>query len=386
MPVKSLESFLFERGLVGTYPIESLKGATLGIDVDHYVSRLLTSKREQYLDAIGGFPISLKMYLESDLQVFEEYGITPVFVFNGSGVANQLEASGHYTAAAPEAAAAAINASSSSSSSTTRTAKEALLAQRHKGWTQWNNLLANNQSTYIDQPIPPTEPFKYNVPLDTKRFQSDLINYFISLDIRFQVAPYSSWFQLTYLLQNGFIDAVYGPTELLMLRPVEKFILGMEFPNKEYRFVDQARVLSELHCTSEELIDICMAVGNDLQPYTLAPLRMYPTQQLFEIALEMVVTSGTDFYAYQLMNPIKTDSAQSIARYQKGLSALKFMPVLKENGKVELYSPSERGDDFSLPSSSSSYPSSSGSAEFIPNDVHDVVGQRLPHELSLTHI
>ncbi|SCU86557.1 LAME_0D06678g1_1 [Lachancea meyersii CBS 8951] len=387
MPIKSLESFLFERGLVGSYPIESLKNATLGIDVDHYVSRLLTSKREQYLDAIGGFPTSLKLYLESDLQVFQEYDITPVFVFSGSPVANQAEASGYYTAAAAEAAAAATNATSlgpmgHASSTPGRTAKEAVLAQRHKGWTQWTNLLSNNQATYVDQPVPPTEPFRYNVPLDTKRFQSDLIAYFISRKIRYQVAPYSSWFQLAYLLHQSFIDAIYGPTELLLLSSVEKFILGMEFPNKEYRFIDKNRVLKDLRCSMEEFIDISMAVGNDIQPYTLSPLGVYPTQQVFEIALDMVLTSGTDFYAYQMVNPIKTETTQSVARYQKGVSALRYMPVLKENGKVELYSPAERGEDLGSSGSDTSHspPSSAGSSDVIPNDVHDVVAQRLPHE------
>ncbi|SCU88258.1 LADA_0E09120g1_1 [Lachancea dasiensis] len=385
MPIKSLETFLFEKGLVGTYPIESLKNATLGIDVDHYVSRLLTAKREQYLDAIGGFPTSLKMYLESDLQVFQEYDITPLFIFSGSPVANQAEASGYYTASASEAAAAALNASnsgpmSSASSLPVRTVKEATLAQRHKGWTQWTNLLSNNQNTYIDQPLTPTEPFRYNVPLDTKRFQSDLIQFFISRKIHYQVAPYSSWFQLAYLLRKGYIDAIYGPTELLMLQSVEKFILGMEFPNKEYRFVDSNRVLSEFRCSKEEFIDISMAVGNDLQPYTLSPLRIYPSQQLFEIALEMVMNSGTDFYAYQLVNPIKSESTLSVARYQKGVSALRYMPVLKENGKVELYSSSERNEEGVISPSDSSPPSSTGSLDAIPNDVHDVVAQRLPHE------
>lgn len=83
MAIKSLESFLFERGLVGSYAIEALNNCTLGIDVNHYVSRLLTNKREQYLDAIGGFPTSLKMYLESDLKIFKDFNITPIFVFNG---------------------------------------------------------------------------------------------------------------------------------------------------------------------------------------------------------------------------------------------------------------------------------------------------------------
>ncbi|CEP62107.1 Mkt1p LALA0_S04e07954g [Lachancea lanzarotensis] len=386
MPIKSLESFLFERGLVGSYPIESLKNATLGIDVDHYVSRLLTSKREQYLDAIGGFPTSLKLYLESDLQVFQEYDITPVFIFSGSPVATQAEASGHYTAAAAEAAAAASNANisgpmSSVSSSSGRTAKETVLAQRHKAWTQWTNLLSNNQSTYVDQPIPPTEAFRYSVPLDTKRFQSDLIAYLISRGIWYQVAPYSSWVQLAYLLQQGYIDAIYGPTELLLLGSVEKFILGMEFPNKEYRFVDNKRVLNDLRCSMDEFIDISMAVGNDLQPYTLSPLGVYPSQQLFEVALDMVTTSGTDFYAYQFVNPVKAESSQSISRYQKGVSALRYMPVLKEDGKVEFF-PAERPKDATSSGSDSSQspPSSAGSSDVIPSDVHDVVAQRLPHE------
>ncbi|SCU94132.1 LAFA_0F20076g1_1 [Lachancea sp. 'fantastica'] len=386
MPIKSLESFLFERGLVGSYPIESLKNATLGIDVDHYVSRLLTSKREQYLDAIGGFPTSLKLYLESDLQVFQEYEITPVFIFSGSPVATQAEASGHYTAAAAEAAAAASNANLSGpvgsvSGSSSRTPKEAVLAQRHKAWTQWTNLLSNNQSTYVDQPIPPTEAFRYNVPLDTKRFQSDLIAYLISRGICYQVAPYSSWIQLAYLLQQGFIDAIYGPTELLLLGSVEKFILGMEFPNKEYRFVDSKRVLNDLRCSMEEFIDISMAVGNDLQPYTLSPLGVYPSQQLFEVALDMVLTSGTDFYAYQFVNPVKAESTLLVSRYQKGVSALRYMPVLKEDGKVELFSAERSKDATSAGSDSTqSTPSSAGSSDVIPSDVHDVVAQRLPHE------
>lgn len=409
MPIKSLESYLFERGLVGSYPIEALKNAILGIDVNHYVSRLLTSKREQYLDAIGGFPTSLKMYLESDLKIFKEYKITPVFVFNGTLISNQLEASGYLNGYSAEAAAVALNPSSSSSNSSassgspsnsanpaTKANKEAIFVQRHRGWTQWNNLINSNQQSYIDQPIQPQEPFRYNTTIESKRFQADLIAYFIDHDIIYQVAPYTSWSQLSYLLNNGYIDAIYGPTDCLMLTNVDKFILGMEFPNKEFRFIDKTRVLKEFNCSHEEFVDIAMAVGNDLQPTTLPPLQIYPVLQLFEIALEMVVTTGTNFYAYQFSNPVKTETAEYIEKYRKGVSALMYMPVLKDSGKVELYVEAEfeteykkeKGDvsgegqnqAFDKSGTLEGANSSSSTPKPIPSDVHDFIAQKLPSE------
>lgn len=397
MPIKSLESYLFERGLVGSYPIEYLKNAVLGIDVNHYISRLLTSKREQYLDAIGGFPTSLKMYLESDLKVFKEFNITPMFVFNGSLINNQLESSGILTGNATEANAAAMNSTNNPTSSPinsanpyTKANKEASFSQRHKGWTQWNNLLTSNQSSYIDQPIQPQEAFRYNTTIETKRFLSDLIAYFIENDILYQVAPYCSWSQLSYLLANGNIDAIYGPTDCLMLDNAEKFILGMEFPNKEFRFIDRTRVLKEFNCSHEEFVDIAMAVGNDLQPETLPPLQIYPVVQLFEMALEMVISSGTSFYAYQFSNPVRNESSDYIERYRKGVSALKYMPVLKDNGKVEIFIDSEfiSNDDQSREprNSSPSFNKTVEAAEGtssprpIPSDVHDFIAQQLPSE------
>lgn len=405
MAIKSLESYLFERGLVGSYPIEALKNATLGIDVNHYVSRLLTSKREQYLDAIGGFPTSLKMYLESDLKIFKEYQITPVFVFNGSMVNNQLENSGYLNGYSAEAAAVAVSSPNSKASTASNTAmysansavsanKEAIFVQRHRGWTQWNNLRNSNQSSYIDQPIQPQEPFRHNTIIESKRFYSDLIAYFIDNDIIYQVAPYTSWSQLSYLMNSGYVDAIYGPTDCLMLSDVDKFILGMEFPNKEFRFIDKTRILREFNCSHEELVDIAMAVGNDLQPVTLPPLQIYPVSQLFEIALEMVVTTGTNFYAYQFSNPVKNESLEFVDKYQKGVSALRFMPVLKDSGKVELYVEAENNRDHSEVDETSGERQHSGekgtlqkpskvassTPRPVPSDVHAFIAQQLPSE------
>lgn len=414
MPITSLELFLFERGLVGSHPIETLKGTTLGIDVNHYVSRLLSAKKEQFLDAIGGFPTSLKMYLESDLKIFRECNITPVFIFNGSATVNQLGYNSYFTAGAEEAAAAVslgttsgVNSPTSSGNSNFKTNKELMYTQRHKAWTQWTNLMSNNQGTYIDQPLRPSEPFRYNTTIDAKRYQSDLIKYFIQHNITYQVAPFTSWVQLDYLLQNEFIDAIYGPTDCLMLPNLDKFILGMEFPNKDFRFVDKNRVLKDFQISYNEFIDIAMAVGNDLQPSTLPPLQIYPHHKLFDVALEMVLTTGTNFYAYQLSNqlnnsgmpgtasPNGSSTASNTLDYQRGVASLRHMPVLQSNGRIEVYATdnvmkdNDTSDDKSSTTegsgnkkSTSPHPDSLDSTRPypIPNDAHEFVGQRLPAE------
>ncbi|CCF60245.1 hypothetical protein KAFR_0J01810 [Kazachstania africana CBS 2517] len=424
MPIKSLELYLFERGLVGTYPIEALKNTTLGIDVNHYVSRLLTSKKEQFLDAIGGFPTSLNLYLESDLKIFKEYKVTPVFIFDGSLTANQLDAAGYFTATANEVAASSttsdLSRNSSASSQASKTNKELMLFQRHKAWTQWSNLMTSNQNSYIDQPLQPQEPFRYNTIMESKRYQANLIDYFIEHDITYQVAPFTSWSQLSYLLSKGYIDAIYGPTDCLMLKNVDKFILGMEFPNKDFRFIDRSRVLKEFHLNHEEFIDIAMAVGNDLQPYTLPPLQIYPNSKVFEIALEMVLNTGTNFYAYQFSNQLDNgadnSSSNYVEKYHKGIASLRYMPVMHDNGRVEVYLAEADSIEQSLESRKSSLSSNSVSSSrsnsdspiekkmeslsvasesttttsatigdsaknmAIPNDIHDVITQKLPAE------
>lgn len=83
MPITSLESFLFERKLVSVSPVEILRNSTLGIDVEHYLGRIYTFKKEQLLFGIGGVPVSLKAYIESDLKVFKEYNIRPLFIIPG---------------------------------------------------------------------------------------------------------------------------------------------------------------------------------------------------------------------------------------------------------------------------------------------------------------
>lgn len=329
-----MEPYFFERGLASNYPIEILRNARLGIDVNHYLSRLITFKKEPYLDAIGGFPNSLKLYIESDLQVFKEFNITPIFVFSGNDIVDQYEFKNSKDQSPIE-------------------------KQRNRAWNNYQNYVSQNQ--YSNLPLAANETFReFSTPFPADPITRDLIDYFVSNDLEYIIAPYLSWVQLGYLHENDYIDAIYGPTETLLLPTVDKFILGMEFPGKEFRYVDKKKVLHDFGISQQQLLDIAVSVGCDLQPTTLPIYNGYQANQLFDIGLE-IVNSGGNIYA----SVLSLNNDEITGRFQRGVLVLQYLPVLKFNGRVELshYNESDVNPD-ALP----------------PSDIHDIIGQRLPHE------
>lgn len=331
-----MESYFFERGLASTYPIEILRNARIGIDVNHYLSRLITFNKEPFLDAIGGFPASLKLYIESDLQVLKEFNITPIFVFSGNDIVDQYEY---------------------------KNAKEPtpLDKQRNKAWNIYQAYTTQNQQSIL--PLPPTETFReLFTAFSADPISKDLVNYFIESEIEYMIAPYLSWVQLSYLYEHDYIDAIYGPTETLLLPKVDKFILGMEFPGREFRFVDRKRVLNDFRISQQQLLDIAVSVGCDLQPTTLPIYNGYSPGQLFDVGLD-IINNGGNIYA----NILSLNSEDITGKFQRGVLALRFLPVLKLNGRVELNNYNEAEPD---PNPDTQPPS----------DIHDIIGQRLPHE------
>ena len=80
------------------------------------------------------------------------------------------------------------------------------------------------------------------------------------------ISPYDASFQLSYLYQSGIIDIVYGSTDLLLTK-IDKFILGMEFQSKDFRFVNKNKVLKGLNLSERQFLE-CIIVGCGVQPET----------------------------------------------------------------------------------------------------------------------
>lgn len=375
MPIKSLESFLFERKLVSTGAVEILQNATIGIDVEHYLGRIYTFKKEQLLAGIGGVPISLRAYIQSDLEVFSEFNIRPIFVIPGLPIAPQVDSSG---------------------------ASE--LQEQHREAT-WNRI----QAKTINSALPhfySSESFRYHAePLPYRPMVNELIKCFVDAKIDYFVCPYDASFQLSYMYENNLIDSIYGSTDLLLTH-VDKFILGMEFQSKDFRFVDKNKILNELDLTERQFLDISLMIGCSVQPETFPnlpklpksnPSAPFPQPSYFKIGLDIV-------YQLKSFNPNTKDlfgyissfnDPNLVSLYFKGHAAIKYMPIMNQDGYVDLYVKEMASfgykdeADFKIPESLSvespeSIPHSEKHSELkIPAEIHDVISQRLPPEVHL---
>lgn len=368
MPIKSLESYLFERKLVNTSSIDVLQNATVGIDVEHYLSRIYTFKKEQFLAGIGGIPSSLKDYIQSDLQVFNEFNIKPVFIIPGLKL--QLQVSDFQT--------------------------NELTPQEQQLDNTWTKLNSKNNSPYTYSNYN-NELFRlFTDPLPISPMINDLIQLFIANDIEYLISPYDSLFQLSYLYQSRAIDMIYGSTDLLLTQ-IDKFILGMEFQSKDFRFVDKTKVLTELSLSERQFTDLSIMVGCNVQPHTFPnfpplpkpnPLQPYPQLSYFKIGLDIVYqyqqfSGASDLLGYvaSLNDPVLYDL------YLKAHSALKYIPVLNQDGEVLLYAQElhklglgAKVDALTEADQASLTDKQKQMAVRIPNNIHDFISQRLPPE------
>lgn len=407
MPIKSLESYLFERKLVNTSSIEILQNATIGIDVEHYLSRIYTFKKEQFLSGIGGIPSSLKDYIHSDLQVFKEFNIKPVFIISGLGI--QLQHNDYKT--------------------------NELSPQEQHLENTWSKLNSKNQNPYGYNSLN-NESFRlFTDPLPLRPMINDLIKYFIEINIDYMISPYDASFQLSYLYQNNVIDSIYGSTDLLLTK-IDKFILGMEFQSKDFRFIDKFKILNELNLTEKQFVDLSIMVGCKVQPTTFptfpplpkpTPGQPYPQLSYFKLHLEMIYqynsfnsNKSADLYPYI----VGLNDPKLLDLYFRGHSALKFVPVLNMDGFVDLYSVEmaklglldesdlirnsdeensaetktdggETETDLDTTTKSkgrgksenrssvaaNGAPSATKNIVKVPNNIHDIISQRLPPEI-----
>ncbi|CAI5759355.1 unnamed protein product [Candida verbasci] len=370
MPIKSLESYLFERKLANTSSIEILENTTIGIDVDHYLNRIYTFKKEQYLSAIGGLPSSLKDYLINDLAVFKESNIKPIFVLNGLNINLQ-------------------NVSYKTNELSTN--------EQHIENT-WNKIIDSQKNSFGSPHHQFIESFRlFNDSLSVKNLYNDVISLFISLGVEYFITPYDSSFQLSYLYQNDIIDTIYGSTDLLLTK-IDKFILGMEFQSKEFRFINKFKVLKELNLNERQFLDLSIIVGCNLQPNTFPifpplpkpnNLQPYPQISYFKIGLDIIYqynqfnnnNQNSDLVGYIM----SLNDSKLLDLYYKGLCAFKFIPILNKEGVVELYNNemAKLGfkENIDFIESSEDGEGESEKVVKVPSDLHEIINQRLPPEI-----
>lgn len=364
MPIRSLESFLFESKLVYTSSIEVLQNATIGIDAEHYLSRIYTYKKEQFLSGVGGAPTSLNSYIQSDLEVFTSFNIRPLFVLPGLKIVSRNHsASPNFPTPQEEH----VNAT----------------------WMRLQSRHTASRSHFGGL----GESFRQNIdPLPIDPIINDLVLILIENGIDYLISPYDAAFQLSHMYSNKTIDCIYGSTDVL-LTEVDKFILGMEFQSKDFRFVDKSKMLSELRLTNRQFLDISIIVGCSIQPTTFShlppvpkpsPMSPFPTLCLFRLVLDVLyqlvsISGGStpDLFGYvkSLGDPALADL------YLRGHAAFKFMPILNSEGFVAFYSrhSSRIEQSMNKPIDQVKH-QPAAQINRVPSELHEVISQRLPSE------
>ena len=322
-----------------TNSLSDLRGATVGIDASFYLSFLLTSYDEPLLTVLGGLPLAFRHHISIHLEFLRQNDITPVFVFNG------LDIGRNYTPF-------------KTSDETTKSISE--------GWDLYVKGLGQEAVKKFGQS-------KHAKPEQYSRLLQSILH---EKNIDFIVAPYDSAAQLAYLLKSGpeYVDAVVGSLELL-LYDIDKVITNLEFlydqslpleridySQAQFTFVTQQACIEELGLAShDQLVDVCVLSGSSILP-TLPTLSNGPLNMSNKIrsVVDMMKRDGQTGLSLclQLQEDESMKKSEYVDRYRRSRIAVKHQIVLQTGGTVLPFEP-----------------------EQIPNDLNELIGQRLPEEL-----
>ncbi|GAB1214480.1 hypothetical protein ATERTT37_003643 [Aspergillus terreus] len=326
MPIRPLDEWLASRH--SSLPLSALKGAVVGIDASHYISQHLLhhSTREPLLVALGGFPFALKSNIERELRLLKELGIATLFVFNGLdfGTKNQR----------PHVSPESVRAF-------------------EQAWDLYDQQQA-------DQVVDAFSGAGTPRPETLYRFLQRILR---QNGVDYLVAPYSAAAQLSYLAKgtNPLVDAICGPTEVLLF-DVDKLITRIDIDPAQFHWVTKQTCQEELtRLSNEQFLDFCLLLGSSFLPtFPAFENPQFPGKFTLQHALQMFNLGGRSALSLcaQFEDNPRVLDLQYTDRYKRALMTVKHHVYMDEEGRVGPMDP-----------------------ENTSNDMHELIGQRLPEEL-----
>lgn len=344
--------------------LEILRGARVGIDASHYIARVMPPKSELLIDAVGGLPHTIASALKRDLAKMKAAQITPVFVL--PGVRTKSQHAYEYS----------------------RETDELVARARSDAWATYYAEFDRQLSKGAASPIGGL-PFKSQPYLAAKSYMADFAVLLRQLGVEHITAPYASWAQLAYLSSQGYVDAVYGPTECLFSK-LERFLVAFEFQSGEFRYIDHRLVMEELRLPERAFREIAVAVSCDIQPdralsRDFAAFGMNPDAVDFKWLYD-AVQSGMVLQGLLLASSKKNGTDMHLNNFKSALAAIEFCPIMREDGRVVLPMEPQNGFVELTPENSERSPEVGEAPKpRVPSDVHSVVSLKLPHEYYFYH-
>ncbi|KAI5842872.1 PIN domain-like protein [Tricharina praecox] len=295
-------------------PISVLKDTAIGIEAHYYLQKALALQlKEPLVSALGGFPFGLKQMIQNDIRELRENSIKPVFVFSGLQMVPTEK-----PFSVPDDSA----------------------KLRTRAWELYDKGQAVEAVDMFGQAGVITVVELFRIVMRILRDEK----------VDFQVSPYASWPQLAYLEKTGYVDSIYGGSDLFLF-DVEKVIVNFNLGTGHFYWVNKARLRSDLLLTNDHFVDAILLSGCSFcRPFP--PLEN--SQQQFSDAVALIKRNRS------VGNAINShpDQTEYLDKFRKARAAIKHHPVMTEDGKVEQMNFHES-----------------------PADVQDFIGLRLPEEL-----
>ncbi|KGQ01780.1 hypothetical protein PAAG_11503 [Paracoccidioides lutzii Pb01] len=316
-------------GRAQTLPLALLKGAVIGIDASHYLDQHLNhhATKEPLLIALGGFPFSLKANIEKELQALKNAGITCVFVFNGLDFGKR-------------------EPDFSTQADSTRALQQA--------WELYDQQQA-------DQVV---DAFSSAGSAKPETLYKFLQRIFHEQRVDFLVAPYAASAQLAYLEKgpNRFVDVVFGSSDLFLF-DLDKVITRLDTDLFQITWISRQVCQDDLgRISNDQFIEFCLLLGSRyLRTFPLFENAIFPGKRV-SIREAMTTYNSAGRNALALCGQIEDDPRINdppyVEQFKRALMIVKHHIIMDIDGKV---TPMD--------------------AENVSNDLHELIGQRLPEEL-----
>ncbi|CCG81031.1 XPG I-region protein [Taphrina deformans PYCC 5710] len=303
-----------------TTSLEALSSSILGIEVDHYLRKLIQQSRSPLYTPWGGVAQSFFRIISHDLSILKQLNIKPFFVFTGLQIVSQHEADPNLRLAARTLALSSLE------------------RKRNEETIQAFTALTS-----------------------TIELVAALKRYLQAEQVDFLVAPYFAAAQLTYMLKSGSVDSIYAAPDVFV-HGAERSITDISFEqNLRVTFCDKSAILGLLQGINEDqFLDAYLFAGNDFCP--IVPiLEPNPPSEFsafrMRAAADVVRQNGTGYLALH-GNPVLEKRPNYLEQWLKAKALFKFHPYLNLAGDVVL-----------------------SKEDKAPSDVARVIGARLPREV-----
>ncbi|KAJ2600028.1 hypothetical protein EV177_007220 [Coemansia sp. RSA 1804] len=319
MPIRNIEVYLRELRLVQETRISALADTRLGIEGHNWLRQMMFRSHDGESAAMGGLPLALEAEIVSELEFYRSNSITPIFVFSGLPGARK--------------------------DGRPFSKDDHRLSHRSAAW----DLYGQNHTEQALRKWASASPYA----------QADMVPFVMQVlqanGAEFMRAPYASWAQLAYLYKHESqpIHAIYSSPDVLMF-DVDRVITSISPSKHSFGWVQRDQIISRCGVTSDQILDMCILAGFDWCP-TFPPLQT-DIGFSFKSAVDVTRQYRSGFNAIQMMGDhAGTRSSNYCDSFMRAYCIVKYHIVMHLDGSVGPLN-----------------------AEYAPNDIHDIIGYRLP--------